>query len=120
MIVMTFAGFYTYAYFSQSGIIHDDTCHSPFQCIIKHILDSFRADITTVVGMSGSAWAFPATTLWADSWYALRTFYIFTFLIFWSFLLQPVLNGHIITAFVKLRKDRQNAVDEMEVVPCSD
>jgi hypothetical protein len=52
--------------------------------------------------MGPGAWA--GQTVWADSWYALRTLYVLVFLLFWAFLLQPVITGQIIDAFIKLRK----------------
>jgi len=103
MMVVVCFGFYTYAYFSQTAILEDESCHSLFQCVIKHVTDSFRGDITTVVGNIGFAWTFPALVIWQDSWYAWRTVYLMVTLVFWSFLLQPVMNAQIIEAFATLR-----------------
>jgi hypothetical protein len=45
IIVLVVYGFYTYAYFSPSVIDSSDLCHSPFQCVAKHILDSMTGDL---------------------------------------------------------------------------
>eukprot|EP00961_Rhodomonas_salina_P024114 324458-Rhodomonas_salina.1 len=47
--------------------------------------------------------------------YAVRTLMVLCFLLWWAFLLQPVIQGQIIDAFIKLRKARDDANTEMEV-----
>ncbi len=105
MMVVVCFGFYSYAFFSQTAILEDESCHSLFQCVAKHVTDSFRGDITTVIGNIGFAWTFPALVIWQDSWYAWRTIYLLVTLVFWGFLLQPVMNAQIIEAFATLRCD---------------
>lgn len=103
-----------YVYFSQTAIIADDTCHSPFQCITKQILDSLKGDITTVFG-NFFAYSFPGLVVWADNWFAWRSLVLLSFIICWSFLLQPVITGQIIDAFMQLRNSQKDATKEMEV-----
>mmetsp|Transcript_17701 Transcript_17701/g.40030 ORF Transcript_17701/g.40030 Transcript_17701/m.40030 type:complete len:1724 (-) Transcript_17701:23-5194(-) len=107
VMVISVYGFLGYAYYSQSAIISDESCHSPFQCVTKFIVDSFGGDIRTVLG-NFSAWAFPALDLWSDIWYSGRTLFIVTFVIFWSFLLQPVVTGQIINAFNEMRQAKDD------------
>ncbi|KAJ1494559.1 hypothetical protein T484DRAFT_1765340 [Baffinella frigidus] len=99
MVIACF-GFFTYCYFSQSAIYEDQTCHSPFQCVAKHVLDAIRGDITTVLG-AFVAWSFPAVVVWEDMW--------------WNFLLQPLITGIIIDSFNQLRSraaDSEKAMEE--------
>mmetsp|Transcript_33620 Transcript_33620/g.79353 ORF Transcript_33620/g.79353 Transcript_33620/m.79353 type:complete len:948 (-) Transcript_33620:361-3204(-) len=113
LIIIVCWGFMGYVYFSQTAIIADDTCHSPFQCITKQILDSLKGDITTVFG-NFFAYSFPGLVVWADNWFAWRSLVLLSFIICWSFLLQPVITGQIIDAFMQLRNSQKDATKEME------
>mmetsp|Transcript_46370 Transcript_46370/g.108883 ORF Transcript_46370/g.108883 Transcript_46370/m.108883 type:complete len:1255 (-) Transcript_46370:266-4030(-) len=113
VFVLTCFGFITYSYFSTTAVVEDETCHSPFQCVSKIIVDSFRGDITTVLGQF-SAWAYPPMVFWSDQWYTFRTFFIFCTLIFWSLLLQPVMTGQIIDAFAEIRGKATATKNDLE------
>ena len=58
-------------------------------------------------------WTHPALVFWEDSWEALKTFYIMTFLIWWAFLLQPIIQGQIIDAFSQLRNKSVSATQDL-------
>jgi hypothetical protein len=42
MIILVWFGFMSFAYFSTTAIMLDESCHSVYQCVTKHVLDSFR------------------------------------------------------------------------------
>ena len=115
VIVLIIFGFYSYAYFSSAVIASSDLCHSPFQCVSKHVLDSMTGDLTTVLGDSGgNLWAFPAVAPWSDLWEAWRTFFVFVSIIFWVFLLQGIIQGQIIDAFAEMRAIDDAAHQDLE------
>lgn len=115
IIVVIIFGFYSYTYFSPSVIASSDLCHSPFQCVAKHILDSMTGDLTTVLGdPGGSLWSFPALAPWADMWQAWRSFFVFVSIIFWVFLLQGIIQGQIIDAFAEMRARDDAAHQDLE------
>eukprot|EP00960_Hanusia_phi_P076575 768580-Hanusia_phi.AAC.9 len=107
LIFLAVYGFLGYAYMSDIAIEARESCHSPFQCVSKFVIDSFGGDLRTVVGTS-SAWSFPALVVYADLWDVGRSLFILSSIIFWSFLLQPVVTGQIIDAFRKIRKVRRS------------
>ena len=87
LIFLVIMGFYTYSYFSQTAIIEDESCHTPLQCVLKHVLDTFRGDITTVLGAFAN-WTFAPMVLWEEVWMQYRTSVIVMTLIFYNMLLQ--------------------------------
>lgn len=74
-----------------------------------------KFDLSVILGVNPFTWAFPAMTLWADSWLAWRSAFGVLFVIVWGFLLQPVVTGQIVDAFVFLRRQKEDAWAEMEV-----
>jgi len=112
MVIACF-GVFTYCYFSQTAIYEDQTCHSPFQCVAKHVLDAIRGDITTVMG-AFVAWSFPAVVVWEDLWFSVRTVFIIISILWWNFLLQPLITGIIIDSFNQLRADAATSAKAME------
>ena len=113
LIFLVLAGLYTYTYFSQTAIIEDESCHSPFQCVIKHILDGFRGDITTIYGTFMS-WTYPPVVMWEELWYQYRTTFVVMTLICYNMLLQPVIQGQIIDSFSQLRGIYKSTLSELE------
>ena len=114
LIVIVCFGFYTYAYFSQSVIVAQELCHSPFQCVSKHILDSLTGDLTTVLGDDFGNFAYPATVFWADSWNSFKSAFVVVSIIFWVFLLQGIIQGQIIDAFAEMRNASNAASEDLE------
>jgi hypothetical protein len=113
MIVLVIFGVLSYAFFSTTAIEMDESCHSLYQCVAKHVLDSFRGDITTVLG-TFTNWTFPALVFWEDSWEGWKTWYIMVFLLWWTFLLQPIIQGQIIDAFSRLRTEETSARADLD------
>lgn len=114
MIVIICFGFYSYAYFSNIVNQEQEVCHSPLQCVAKHILDSVTGDLSTVLGNDFGNFAFPALVLWEDTWEGWRTTFVFISLIFWVFLLQSIIQGQIIDAFAEMRARRTAALSDLE------
>ena len=106
---LVMCGFFSYTYYSQIAIVEDLSCHSPFQCVAKHVLDAIRGDLTSVLGKF-TLWSFPPLVPWEDVWHESRTFYIVLSILFWNMLLQPIMQGHIIDTFAELR-GQTNAID---------
>jgi hypothetical protein len=113
LIFLVLAGLYTYTYFSQTAIIEDESCHSPFQCVMKHILDGFRNDITTILGQQYN-WTFPPVVIWSDLWFQYRTTFVVMTLICYNMLLQPVISGQIIDSFSQLRGIYKSTLSELQ------
>lgn len=103
VIVLVCFGFYSYAYFSQTVNISQELCHSPFQCVAKHLLDSMTGDLTTVLGDDFGNFGYPSMVVWKDSWNSWRSFFLFCSIVFWVFLLQGIIQGQIIDAFAEKR-----------------
>jgi len=80
---------------------------------MKHILDGFRGDVTTVLGAFAS-WTFPPMVLWQETWLQYRTAFIVMTLIFYNMLLQPIMQGQIVDAFAELRARYKDAKYELE------
>lgn len=99
---LVMCGFFSYSYYSQIAIVEDQSCHSPFQCVVKHLLDAFRGDLTTILGRF-SNWTFPPIVPWKDLWHESRTLYIVLGLVLWNMLLQPIMQAHIIDTFAEIR-----------------
>jgi len=118
IVFLIICGFYSYAYFSQTAIIEDESCHSPFQCVAKHILDGFRGDITTVIGNIGFNWTFPPFAMWQEMWYQHRTLYLVVTLVIYNMLLQPIMQGQIVDAFAELRTNYNTAKKFLESKCC--
>jgi len=102
LLFLVACGFFSYTFYSQIAIYEDQSCHSPFQCVFKHVLDAFRGDMTTVLGQF-AAWTFPPMVVWEDMWHESRTLYLLVGLVFWNMVLQPVMQGQIIDAFAEIR-----------------
>lgn len=109
-------GFFTYAFYSQTPIQEDQSCHSPFQCVTKHVLDALNHDMTTVVG-NVFAFAFPPMVIWEDAWYQGRSLYIVCGLFLFNMMLQPLMQGQIIDAFAEIR-DKNSAKEEYHNSKC--
>mmetsp|Transcript_32457 Transcript_32457/g.76459 ORF Transcript_32457/g.76459 Transcript_32457/m.76459 type:complete len:428 (+) Transcript_32457:2-1285(+) len=111
MIVIICFGFYSYAYFSNIVNYEQELCHSPFQCISKHILDSLTGDLTTVLGDSLGQAYFPPLVLWVDLWHSWKSFVLFVSIVFWVLLLKGIIQGQIIDAFAE-KRNNDNALRE--------
>lgn len=114
IIVIVCFGFMTYTYFSPTVNNDQEQCHSPWQCVTKHILDSMTGDLTTVLGTDLGVWAFSAIVPWEDLWKTWRTLFVFVSLIFWVFLLQGIIQGQIIDAFAEMRTESNQAKEDLE------
>eukprot|EP00293_Proteomonas_sulcata_P007365 CAMPEP_0184307928 /NCGR_PEP_ID=MMETSP1049-20130417/16529_1 /TAXON_ID=77928 /ORGANISM="Proteomonas sulcata, Strain CCMP704" /LENGTH=371 /DNA_ID=CAMNT_0026620517 /DNA_START=72 /DNA_END=1187 /DNA_ORIENTATION=- len=114
IIVIVCFGFYSYAYFSQTVNVNQELCHSPFQCVAKHVLDSMTGDLTSVLGDDFGNFAYPAFVPWKDSWYAWRSTFVFASIIFWVFLLQGIIQGQIIDAFAEKRNQDNELRQDLE------
>mmetsp|Transcript_16489 Transcript_16489/g.25600 ORF Transcript_16489/g.25600 Transcript_16489/m.25600 type:complete len:401 (+) Transcript_16489:1-1203(+) len=114
MIVIVCFGFFTYAYFSHTVNMDQDQCHSPWQCVTKHILDSMTGDLTTVLGNDLGVWQFSPMVPWKDGWYSFRTLFVFISLIFWVFLLQGIIQGQIIDAFAAMRSESNAKREDLD------
>jgi len=112
LIVLVVFGFMSYAFFSTAAIETDESCHTLYQCVAKHVADALRGDITTVLGNFAN-FTHPALVFWADVWEAWKTLYIVVFLVWWWFLLQPIIQGQIITAFSQLLERQRSARTDM-------
>lgn len=113
VIVIVVFGFNSYAFFSQSVNVNQQLCHSPFQCVVKHVLDSMTGDLTTVVGDDFGNFANPAVAPWQDLWHTWRYFTVFVSLVFWVFLLLGIMQGQIIDAFAEMRDKYKAAKDDL-------
>ena len=114
LISLVIAGLYAYTYFSQTAIIEDESCHSPFQCVIKSVLDGFRGDLTTLLGQNNHTWSFPPMAMWKDLWFQYRTTVIVISIIFYNMFLQPVYAGLILDSFTQLRNLYKACATELE------
>lgn len=113
MIVIVCFGMNSYTFFSQSVNVNQHLCHSPFQCVVKHILDSMTGDLTTVIGNDFGNFAFPSVVPWQDLWHTWRYFTVFLSLVFWVFLLLGIMQGQIIDAFAEMRDQAKAAYDDL-------
>lgn len=114
LTVIICCGFYSYAYFSQTVIIDQALCHSPFQCVMIHILESLNSDVGEVFSDRDDPFAFPGVALFADYWLSWRTTFVAAAIIFWVFLLQGILQGQIIDAFAQMRNELAEKKNDLE------
>lgn len=113
IIVIVVFGFNSYAFFSQSVNVNQQLCHSPFQCVVKHVLDSMTGDLTTVIGDDFGNFANPSVAPWQDLWHTWRSLTVFVSLVFWVFLLLGIMQGQIIDAFAEMRDKDKAAKDDL-------
>eukprot|EP00293_Proteomonas_sulcata_P009664 CAMPEP_0184298334 /NCGR_PEP_ID=MMETSP1049-20130417/9164_1 /TAXON_ID=77928 /ORGANISM="Proteomonas sulcata, Strain CCMP704" /LENGTH=238 /DNA_ID=CAMNT_0026608437 /DNA_START=68 /DNA_END=784 /DNA_ORIENTATION=+ len=71
-------------------------------------------DLTTVLGDSFGTFGFPAMAPWVDLWDAWRSFFVFSSIIFWVFLLQGIIQGQIIDSFAEMRQSANFALQDLE------
>ena len=112
ILFLAACGFFSYANYSQIAIHEDQSCHTLFQCVMKHIFDAFRGDMTTVLGQFG-AWTFPALMPWLDIWHTGRSFFLLAGLVFWNLFLQPVMHGQIVDAFAEIRQETEAVAEHL-------
>mmetsp|Transcript_36720 Transcript_36720/g.57378 ORF Transcript_36720/g.57378 Transcript_36720/m.57378 type:complete len:838 (-) Transcript_36720:1502-4015(-) len=113
VLVIICFGFYSYAYFSSTINDEQELCHSPFQCVVKHVLDSLTDDMGTVLGDDFGNYAYPAVVFWADSWKAWQNTFVLAGIVFWVFLLQGIIQGQIIDAFAENRARVEKAKEDL-------
>eukprot|EP00899_Mesostigma_viride_P005270 jgi/Mesvir1/14744/Mv05388-RA.1 len=81
-------------------------CTTLYECLGMHMLFGLTSDIAEVVGGVGEDWRVVPEDFASEPKDQLRTLYSLGYFIIWVFLLQNIITGQIVDAFVSIRDEK--------------
>jgi len=119
LMVVLFFGTFSFVFYQNE--VH--VCDTFFQCVVYHVIVGMSSgdSLREVFGINGNeddsiiptSMQTIVTGEGSDRKDILRTLYVFLFFVVWIILLQGIITGQIVDAFVTLRDDANEKADDL-------